>query len=89
MGDIGEDGHGGWTWGGWTGRGRTLRIRGHIAAGNTSFKKVQKKLGLRYFMIPILYRSRKIPLVFSQAANPLCSSTVKYTKEILKNTKEK
>jgi len=37
----------------------------------------------------MVYWSEKIPLVLSQAANPLCSSTMKYTKEILKNTKEK
>ena len=40
-------------------------------------------------MSPMLYLSGKIPLVVSQAANPLCSSTMKYTKELLKNTKEK
>ena len=47
------------------------------------------KLGLGTSMNPKIYRSGKIPSVLSQAANPLCPSTVKYTKEILKNTKEK
>ena len=40
-------------------------------------------------MSTMVYWSGKIPSVLSQAVNPLCPSTVKYTKEILKNTKEK
>ena len=35
-------------------------------------------------MSPMVYWSGKIPSVLSQAVNPLCPSTMKYTKEILK-----
>ena len=39
-------------------------------------------------MSPMVYWSGRIPSVLFQAVNPLCPSTMKYTKEIMKNTKE-
>ena len=61
----------------------------HVWQGGPDLKKVQKNLFLRSFLSSMVYWSGKIPLVLSQAASPLCSSTMKYTKEIVKNTKEK
>ena len=59
----------------------------HPPVGWPRFQKSTK-----IFMRAVFYESYGIlewDSVLSQAVNPLCPSTMKYTKQIMKNTKEK